>query len=258
MDLDIADHVVLVTGASAGIGQSVCAVLHEEGAIPVGIARTAPATTFPGHFIAKDLSRAGASLYAVEETLEKYGRIDGLVNNVGALHTRPGFLDITNHDWHTTWELNFMSAVEMCRFSIPHMLQNGSGSIVHITSEAARLADPTMTHYAVTKTALLSMSKALAAEFSPRGIRSNVVAPGPTRTRLWDEPGGFAEQLARQFDLPVEDAIHHFVDEVRSLPTRSLGKPEDVAHIVSYLLSPLASQVTGAEWAVDGGALPQI
>lgn len=123
---------------------------------------------------------------------------------------------------------------------------------------AARFPDTPLVDYAAAKTALLSVSKTLAAEFGQRGIRSNIVSPGPTRTRLWDAPGGFAEQLAAQFDLPIEEAIEHFVREVRGLPTGRLGTPDDVARVIAYLLSPLAVQVTGAEWAIDGGALRQL
>lgn len=257
MDLNLTGRVIIVTGASAGIGLATCELLRDEGAIPVGVARHAPEDTNL-EFVTADLSAPEAAQHVVDVTLQRHGSVDGVVNKVGALRSRSGFLGITDADWERTLGLNLMGTVRMTRAALPCLQERGEGSLVHVTSEAARLGDPTMVDYAVSKTAMLTLSKTLAAEFSPQGIRSNVVAPGPTRTRLWDEPGGFADQLAEQYDLPVEDAIHHFVTDVRGLPTRNLGAPEDVARVIAYLLSPLAGQVTGAEWAVDGGALRQI
>jgi NAD(P)-dependent dehydrogenase (short-subunit alcohol dehydrogenase family) len=260
MDLQLDDRVVIVTGAAAGIGQATADLLTAERAVVVGVDRDTVESGLgsEGSEIRADLTEVASAPRIIETVLERYGRIDGLVNNAGGLQLHSGFLSITEEQWLDAFQLNFHAARRMSHAALPALLDGGGGSMVHVASESARLAALYNPDYAAAKLALLSMSKALATEFTPQGVRSNIVTPGMTRTPLYERPGGFGDQIAEALGTDRDGAMDQVLTTIRPLLTGRIGEPGDVARVIAYLISPLSSQVTAAEWVVDGGALPQI
>lgn len=140
MDLHLTEAAVVVTGASAGIGEATVRVPAAEGATVLAVARHPEGVGAAGpqaSGLAADLAEPGAAQCVMEEVLTRHGRLDGLVNNVGALDSRTGFLNVSDEQRHATFELNFHSAVRMTRAALPALLIRG-GSLAHVTSEAAR------------------------------------------------------------------------------------------------------------------------
>jgi NAD(P)-dependent dehydrogenase (short-subunit alcohol dehydrogenase family) len=262
MDLQLTDKVVVITGASSGIGLVATNLFLAQGAKVVGASRGIDALERIQNdkliAVPADLSKREGAESVIQTAMDAFGSIDILINNVGIAPIRSGFLPIEDEEWENVLDTNFMSMVRVTRVALPYMIQQQKGSIVSISSEVGQLPDAMLPDYSVSKAAMLSLSKSIAQEFGPQGIRSNVVSPGPTRTPLWDRPDGFADGLATTFSMEKEAAIEHFAKNVRALPLGRLGTAEEVAAVIAFVASDQASFVTGSEYMVNGGSLKQI
>jgi 3-oxoacyl-[acyl-carrier protein] reductase len=238
MDLGLRDSVCLVTGSTGGIGLETAELLRAEGATVVSTGRG-------GGDIQADLSQPGEPERVVAETIASHGRLDVLVNNVGYSEIRK-LEDVTDDDWQASFEINLMSAVRATRAALPGMRERGSGSIVNVSSTAAKRPSTGMPDYSVLKAALLSFSRLVADLHAKDGIRCNAVTPGPTLTRTWLGEGGLADQQGEREEVPA------------GRPLGRLAQPEEIAAVIVFLCSPRASYVTGAAWSADGGTVPII
>lgn len=257
MDLHLAGKTALVTGASKGIGLAIARALLAEGAEVVAGARSVDGdlASLPVEAIAVDLSTPEGPGWFVTEALARVGEFDILVNNVGAVHPRPGgFVSVTDEDWLSTWTLDFLSAVRTTRSALPHLLER-TGTIVTVCSVNAILPDPLVIDYSAAKAASANFFKALSKEVGPRGVRVNTVSPGPVATDLWLGKGGVAETVAGAVGgEPGAVAAQAAAGSVTGRFTR----PEEVADLVVFLASDRAGNLTGADIVIDGGLTPTL
>ncbi len=266
MDSGLSGKVVLITGAAKGIGRAAALAFAKEGAnlalldIDVAELETVKAeATGLGAKVgaaAADLSTADGVSSGISGVLKSHGgSLDILVNNVGAGAVRT-FDQLTDADWEATIDLNFMSYVRACRAVLPLMRAKGRGVIINNASDLARQPEPVPVDYSASKAAVLALTKGLARSEGP-AIRVNAVAPGPIWTPFWTKPGGFAETMGQFHKMPPQQAVEHEMS-LRQLPLARLGTPEEVANVIVFLASDLASFVTSAVWGVDGGSIRSI
>jgi NAD(P)-dependent dehydrogenase (short-subunit alcohol dehydrogenase family) len=254
MDLGLEGRVAVVTGAANGIGFAIATTLAAEGALVFGgDIEPGPLAELDGvEPVEVDLLTAEGNETLIETARAAHGRIDVLVNVVGGARHRKAFTEVSDADWRWMWEFNFLTMVRACRAAIPVMTAGGGGSIVSLASDSGRQPDPFFVDYAAAKAAVINLSKSLSIEYGPQGIRSNVVTPGGTRTKGFDE--FFELSAAPEWGMGFEEALEHFAKNVRRMPLGHLGQPEDVAAAVAFLASDTAKQVTGSDFRIDGGA----
>jgi NAD(P)-dependent dehydrogenase (short-subunit alcohol dehydrogenase family) len=259
MELDLAGRIAIVTGASKGIGLAVARGLVANGAHVVAGARKSSAEL-------DELARSGHAQIALVDLAGAAGpaalvaqagdRIDILINNVGSAPARTGgFLSISDADWLATLEINLMAAVRATRSVLPAMIAAGQGAIVSTSSVNAHLPDPAVMDYSAAKAALASFSKALSKEVGPHGIRVNTVSPGPVATDLWLGQGGVAATVSAATGADPKDVASQAASQ---MVTGRFTRPEEVADLVVYLASDRAANITGADFAIDGGLIPTL
>jgi NAD(P)-dependent dehydrogenase (short-subunit alcohol dehydrogenase family) len=255
MDLELGGKVAVVTGASKGIGLAVVRTLAAEGALVVGGARTAGALAAIDGVTAVEVDLGGADGPAqlVGRAVAEHGRIDVLVNNVGAVRPRlDGFLAITDADLERSLQLNYLAALRATRAAVEAMLAQGDGgAIVNVASVNAFFQpDGLVLDYGAAKAALVNAAKALSQELGPQGIRVNSVSPGPVETDLWLGEGGVAATVGAA--AGIEPAAVR-AQATAGIATGRFSTPDEVATLVALLASPRTANVTGAEWVIDGG-----
>src|SRR6195952_5373187 len=213
MDMNLTNKIVVVTGASKGIGLAVSQAFAAAGAFVIAGARhnspelQALEAAGSATFIAADLSTPEGPRALIAAATER-GGVDILVNNAGAVATRfDGILSVTDEDWDAALALNFMSAVRTTREAIPQMLARGGGAVVMIGSVNATLPEWNLVDYSATKAALASYAKSLSKEFGSKGIRVNTVSPGPVSTDLWLAEGGVADKIAAASGATADDVV---------------------------------------------------
>ena len=262
MDLQLRDKVVVVTGASQGIGLAVTEAFAAEGARVVAGARRSSdeleALAGGGAVlaVAVDLATPEGAATLVRRAQERFGGLDVLVNNLGAGAVRAGFLEVTDEEWRHTFDLNLFSAIRACRAALPALVARGGGAVVNVASVNAVLPDPAVIDYCAAKAALASLSKALSMEFGPKGIRVNAVAPGPDPEGRAHGPGGVADQIARGAGTDRDGALAIAAAGWGGLALEGFfTEPEEVATLVLLLASPRTGNVTGSTYVTDGGLI---
>jgi 3-oxoacyl-[acyl-carrier protein] reductase len=248
----LADRVVLVTGSSRGIGAEVAVKAAAAGAIvavhyhrsPDGARRTVERIRSAGagssEMFDADLTDGAQAEALVERVLERFGRLDGLVNNAGRTLVGP-FLEIEPADWNDVLRTDLTAAYHTCRAALPSMVERGSGSIVNVASRLGQMGVTETAAYSAAKAGLLGLTRALAREFGPKGIRVNAVAPGVTITEMTTDLVDSEEGRRRMRDMPLG----------------RFGRADEVADSVIFLLSDAASLFLGQTLNPNsGGYMP--
>lgn len=255
MDLQLKGKTAIVTGGSAGIGFAISRLLAEEGVQVIIPGRSLKKINeaiamLPGNAqgVEADLGTAEGAKKLIAQVPE----VDILVNNIGIYESKD-FADITDEDWFRYFEVNLLGGIRLARHYFPVMLKRNSGRVIFVSSEAAAEVHPDMIHYGVTKTGQVVVARGLAEMTKGTRVTVNSVLPGPTRSEAIDDylktrvsnPQASREEIEKEY----------FQKERPTSLLQRMAENSEVASLVAYLASPLASNTNGAALRCEGGIL---
>ena len=257
-DLQLKGKRALVTGGTKGLGAALLKSLQDAGVEVMTTARTAPEKPLEGvTYVQTDLATAEGVTQLAQAVTERWGGVDILINSVGGSSAPAGgFAALDDAMWFSELNLNFMSAVRLDRALLPTMLAKGAGVVLHVTSIQRVLPLPeSTTAYAAAKGALSTYSKSLSKEVTPKGVRVLRVAPGWIET---EASVAFAERIAAQAGTDYEGGKEMIMDWLGGIPVGRPAKPQEVADLITFLVSPRAASVSGSEHVIDGVTVPTV
>ena len=250
------DKVVIVTGASKGLGVAMAQECARAGAIVVMAARSEDRLRElqteiineggQAHAVRCDVARYNDLQKLVDETIARYGRIDGLINNAGVNFVKP-FLETTEADWDHVMDVDLKGSFFLTQLCARQMVKQGGGSIVQIASVHTLASLPGAAPYDAAKHGMVGFSKAVAVELAPHNVRVNVLSPGLCRTEIWNDIVAAA---------PSEAECLAFWNA--NIPAERLIEPQEIARACVFLLSDWSSAFTGANLVADAGMTSQL